>query len=319
MPSYNKQTLSKQAGELGFIRDTFEKMVRLAEMLSFISKDPLLSNALALKGGTAINLTIFNLPRLSVDIDLDYTKNNSRDEMMSDREEITRVIKRYMSAEDYELSDKSKSVHSLDSFVCSYTNSGGTKDAIKIEINYSLRSHVLDFVNRPIETLGVLNEASVLSVAPTEIFASKTVALLSRTAARDLYDMSNLVKYGLFGEQELSLLRKCVLFYFSITTDTTEEVPERFDFSPIQSLTFHRIRIDLMPVLRKKEKFDLPSAQKSVTEYLTNLLAVSGKEQEYLDSFRNGEYLPKLLFDDEDILGRIHNHPMAIWKVQNRK
>jgi len=63
MPSYNKQTLSKQAQELGFIRDTFEKMVRLAEMLSFISKDPLLSKSLALKGGTAINLTIFNLNR----------------------------------------------------------------------------------------------------------------------------------------------------------------------------------------------------------------------------------------------------------------
>jgi predicted nucleotidyltransferase component of viral defense system len=316
MPSYNKQTLSKQAGELGFIRDTFEKMVRLTEMLSFISKDPLLSNALALKGGTAINLTIFNLPRLSVDIDLDYTKNNSRDEMMSDREEITRVIKRYMSAEDYELSDKSKSVHSLDSFVCSYTNSGGTKDAIKIEINYSLRSHVLDFVNRPIETLGVLNKTTVLSVAPIEIFASKTVALLSRTAARDLYDMNNLVNYGLFGEQELSLLRKCILFYLSVTT---EEIPDRFDFSPIQSLTFHRIRIDLMPVLRKKEKFDLPLAQKSVTEYLTNLLTVSGKELEYLDSFRNGNYKPELLFDDEDILVRIHNHPMAFWKMQNRK
>lgn len=316
MPSYNKQMLSKQAGELGFIRDTFEKMVRLVEMLGFISKDPLLSKSLALKGGTAINLTIFNLPRLSVDIDLNYTKNNSRDEMMSDREEITRVIRRYMSTEDYELSDKSKSVHSLDSFVCSYINSGGTKDAIKIEINYSLRSHVLDYVNRPIETLGVLSEASVLSVAPIEIFASKTVALLSRTAARDLYDMSNLVKYGLFGKQELSMLRKCVLFYLTITS---EEIPERFDFSPIQSLTFHRIRIDLMPVLRKKEKFDLPSAQKSVTEYLTNLLEISGREQEYLDSFRNGEYKPELLFDDDGILQRIHNHPMALWKMQNRK
>jgi predicted nucleotidyltransferase component of viral defense system len=314
MPSYNKQILSKQAQELGFIRDTFEKMVRLAEMLSFISKDPLLSKSLALKGGTAINLTIFNLPRLSVDIDLDYTKNNSRDDMMTDREEITRVIKRYMSAEDYELSDRSKSVHSVDSFVCSYTNSGGTKDAIKIEINYSLRSHILDFVYRPIETLGILSESSVLSVAPIEIFASKTVALLSRTAARDLYDMSNLIKYDLFDEQESIMLRKCVLFYLTVTS---EEIPDKFDFSPIQSLTFHRIRIDLMPVLRKKERFDLPAAQKRVTEYLTNILLLSNKEQEYLDSFKSGKYSPELLFDDVDILERVRNHPMAVWKMQN--
>lgn len=32
-------------------------------------------DCLALKGGTAINLTIFNLPRLSVDIDLDFSEN----------------------------------------------------------------------------------------------------------------------------------------------------------------------------------------------------------------------------------------------------
>jgi len=316
MPSYNKQMLSKQAAELGFVRDTFEKMVRLAEILSFISKDPLLSNSLALKGGTAINLTIFNLPRLSVDIDLDYTKNNSRDEMMSEREEITRVIRRYMSTEDYELNDKSKSAHSLDSFVCSYSNSGGTKDAIKIEINYSLRSHVLEFVNSPIETMGVLNETSVLSVAPIEIFASKAVALLTRTAARDLYDMDNLVKYGLFSDDELSMLRKCILFYLTVTS---EKIPEKFDFSQIQSLTFHKIRVDLMPVLRKKEKFDLLSAQKTVTNYLASLIAPSKKEQDYIDSFRNGKYKPELLFDDEGILGRIHNHPMALWKMQNSK
>jgi len=71
MSAYNKQILSTQAQELGFVRDTLEKMLRLAEILKFISGAPLLSKAMALKGGTAINLTIFNLPRLSVDIDLD--------------------------------------------------------------------------------------------------------------------------------------------------------------------------------------------------------------------------------------------------------
>ena len=82
MAMYNKQALSKQAQELGFVRDTFEKMLRLAEILKFVSDDPLLSVAMALKGGTAINLSIFNLPRLSIDIDLDYSHNNSRDDML---------------------------------------------------------------------------------------------------------------------------------------------------------------------------------------------------------------------------------------------
>nr|WP_321305846.1 nucleotidyl transferase AbiEii/AbiGii toxin family protein [uncultured Sphaerochaeta sp.] len=47
-----------------------------------------MKNNLALKGGTAINLTIFSLPRLSVDIDLDFTNNCSRAQMMDIRHDI---------------------------------------------------------------------------------------------------------------------------------------------------------------------------------------------------------------------------------------
>ena len=314
MAAYNKQTLSKQAQELGFVRDTFEKMLRLAEILKFISADPLLSVAMALKGGTAINLTIFNLPRLSIDIDLDYARNDSKDDMMKCREDIKDILGRYMAAEQYELSGKSRFFHSLDSFVYTYANSAGIRDNIKIEINYSLRCHVLPFILKPIETMGVFNEANVLSVAPIEIFGSKIVALLTRTAARDLYDINNMVTYGLFDESEAAILRKCVLFYFTIASD---EVPDSFDINRIYSLTNHRIRTDLLPVLRKKERFDLPSAQKCVETYLNELLVLDEKERQYLDAFRNGEYKPELLFNEADILERIGNHPMALWKMSN--
>ena len=66
MSEFDKKGLGKQAAELGFIRDTFEKMSRLTGVLAFFERDPVLSQYLALKGGTAINLTIFNLPRLSI-------------------------------------------------------------------------------------------------------------------------------------------------------------------------------------------------------------------------------------------------------------
>ena len=64
---YNKQMMVKFAKELDYIRDTLEKVLRLSDILRFINNDPILSKNLALKGGTAINMTIFNLPRLSVD------------------------------------------------------------------------------------------------------------------------------------------------------------------------------------------------------------------------------------------------------------
>lgn len=59
MMQFDRITLGKQAKEMGFVRDTFEKVCRLADVMAFMEKDSLLSDSLALKGGTAINLTIF--------------------------------------------------------------------------------------------------------------------------------------------------------------------------------------------------------------------------------------------------------------------
>ena len=59
MNSYNKQALDIIAKEQGFIRDNLEKMMRLVEILNYFHDSPLLSKSLVLKGGTAINLTVF--------------------------------------------------------------------------------------------------------------------------------------------------------------------------------------------------------------------------------------------------------------------
>jgi len=86
---YDKNFMSKRATEGGFNRDTYEKVLRFINVLEFLNQDNMLKHRLALKGGTAINLLEFNLPRLSVDIDLDYTINLNVNEMKKDREEIS--------------------------------------------------------------------------------------------------------------------------------------------------------------------------------------------------------------------------------------
>ena len=258
MPEWNKLLLGKQAKELGFVRDTYEKVCRLTEILKFFENDAMLGNSLALKDGTAINLTIFSLPRLSVDIDLDFSKNVTRDEMMATRSIINDRIEKFMKANGYLLSPKSKQYHALDSFVYEYSNSGGMKDNIKVEINYMLRCHVLETEQRHFESSWEPIGVSVLSVAPIEIFASKIVALINRTAPRDLYDIYNLVKFGLIDESEEPLLRKCVVFYSAIGA---ESPPFEFQFNTIDQVTQNRIKTDLYPVLRNKDKFDLKTAQ----------------------------------------------------------
>ena len=314
MPDYDKRKLGKQAQELGFVRDALEKVYRLAEILKYLNIDPLLKNTLALKGGTAINLTIFNLPRMSIDLDLDYINNGTKEEMLAERSRISNSITRYMMANGYELSPKSKMPHSLDSFVFSYTNAAGMKDNIKVEINYSLRAHVLSTEIRTVNTLGLFDEMAVHSLAALEIFGSKISALLTRTAARDLYDLNNMIYFGLFDESELPMLRKCAVFYNVISG---EQASTDFRFDKLDSLTAYKIKTDLLPVIRRTEHFDLSSAQKRVRDFLSHLLRLDERETGFLRAFAQKEYQPDLLFDDMEILERISNHPMVLWKMRN--
>lgn len=92
MNSYNKQALDILAKEQGFIRDNLEKVMRLVEILNYFHNSNLLSKSLVLKGGTAINFTVFQLPRLSVDIDLDFSIDCDRESMLTFRQDINQEI-----------------------------------------------------------------------------------------------------------------------------------------------------------------------------------------------------------------------------------
>lgn len=312
MIEYNRVELGKVAKEHGFVRDTFEKVLRLKEILSYINTDDYLKNHLVLKGGTAINMTIFNLPRLSVDIDMDFTPNLSLEKMEGAREKITERLTRYMQEEGYQLSPVSRYSHSLDSFLFQYQNAGGNKDNIKVELNYSLRLHIFAPVIRKIVTNAFEEQEEVRTLQPMEIFAAKANALMSRAAARDLYDFNNMIFYGLFDEAEYDLFRKCIIFYASISA---EVINKEFDTSAIDNLNFTKIRRDLFPVLRKKDNFDLEERKKKAKEFIKNLMVLTPQEKEYLDLFERREYKPELLFEDAVILENVKEHPMAFWKT----
>ena len=87
-----KKELNRIAKERGFVRDTLEKVCRLTDILAFMNAHPLMKERLALKSGTAINLTVFNLPRLSVDIDLDYSVDIDRTGMIEVRKIISQDL-----------------------------------------------------------------------------------------------------------------------------------------------------------------------------------------------------------------------------------
>ncbi|MFA5068125.1 MAG: nucleotidyl transferase AbiEii/AbiGii toxin family protein, partial [Candidatus Izemoplasmatales bacterium] len=96
MYKVDKVYLGNKAKELGFNRDTLEKVTRLYDILRFMNTMPLLKNSLALKGGTAIYFTMLDLQRLSVDIDLDFVNPCSKEEMLMQRKTMNSAIHKYL-------------------------------------------------------------------------------------------------------------------------------------------------------------------------------------------------------------------------------
>lgn len=313
MMQFDRISIGRQAKKYGFVRDTFEKVYRLVEVLDFMENNSLLSKSLALKGGTAINISIFDLPRLSVDIDLDYSQNVEKEQMMIERNKITNQIHKQMTANGYTLSSKSKQYFALDSFVYEYENLGSNRDNLKIEINYMLRCHILPLIKLKTYIPWEENSPTILHVDPLEIFSAKTVALLNRAAPRDLYDIYNMIQSVLIDSNRENLFRKCVAFYSAIASDQT---PDTYNFASIDRITNHKIRTELMPVLRNSESFNLKEAQEKVKSYLTDVLKTGESELHFWKSFQKGVYKPEILFEEYDILSRIKNHPMAMWKCR---
>ena len=314
MMIYDKNFLGRKAKELGFVRDTFEKVCRLVDILNFIENDQLLKDKIALKGGTAINLTMMDLPRLSVDIDLDYVGSLNREQMLADREEINTHFFKYLKANDYNLSLKSKSYFALDSRVYEYKNAGNVKDNLKIEINYMLRTHALELQKRQINLQWLLDPINVLCVNPIEIFGTKIVALLTRAAARDLYDVYNMIQYRLFKGDDLKELEKCAAFYSAVGA---EHAPTGFRLDNIDSITMQKIKTDLYPVLRNSERFNLKNTQEIIKTYIMDNFLTNENIIEFWNGFNKGIYKPELLFDGLE-LERVKEHPMAIWKCTSK-
>lgn len=310
---FSKQYLIKLAGETGFIKETLEKVLRLAEILRFINSDRVLGGKLALKGGTAINLTAVELPRLSVDIDLDYAVNVSKEELSEIKISTGKRLTDYMLQDGYSLVS-TREHFALTAYVFGYINCGGNRDNIKVEINYLDRCHVLPLESKRILTKGIVGDFDVLTLHATELYASKINALLFRATPRDLYDVYAMIEHSTISDRDL--LKKCLVFYSVIAGDYSIL---NLDFSNIERLNYHKYKTQLRPVISRTDKFDIEVAKTTVVEYLRNLFVLTDCEIKFVEQMQQYVYDPSLLFDDEQVVARIANHPAAIWRTKTAK
>ncbi len=310
------ENISKKTGFIGSI---LEKVERLIRILEWMNSDEKLNKLLALKGGTAINTAVFNFPRLSVDIDLDLIENLSKEEMIKERENIHNLLVNYLNSNNYKINmGKSKNVYALDSIVTEYIDIKGNIDNIKIEINYMNRVHILETKKLEVST-DVFKDKhlTIHCLNPIEIYAAKICALLDRTTARDLFDVYTLSKYDLFDDEEKKLLKQCfMLEYIAVNDYKLKDMK----IDNIERLKRQDIKTKLLPTLkdRNPRNSNIDEMKQAVREYLKDILIVDDKTKEFYDKFQKGIYEPELLFDNEEIIERIKEHPMIIWKLNNK-
>lgn len=318
MRSYNLRDLTNIAQYNKFNRDTLEKVFRLSELLKLFNENEELKGKYVLKGGTAINLCLFDFPRLSVDIDMDFNSNSSKEEMLEMRELHRKLISAFVALDGYTIDPKSRFTFTLDSYLLKYTNATGSRDNIKIELNYSNRIQILEPVNYKLSSKIIDNE-SILALNKIELYGSKIAALIGRTTARDVFDVFQLVNNQILLDNELDILKKCSIFYLLMSNEFQPfgDLLNQFKKN-MENLSFSAIKRNLIPLLHVGERIDTDAFKQTVSQFIETLFELTETEQKYIDSFNAGEFNPELLFD-KAIADRLKEHPMALWKMKNHK
>ncbi len=175
----------------------------LLQLLPYVAEE----RVFALKGGTAINLFVRDMPRLSVDIDLTYLPLDDR---ASALENISASLRRMKDRLEKAVPDISALVPAR----------GGNQEAklvcqsqqamVKIEVNTVIRGQLwpvqkMETSQSVQDEFGKYAEINVVSQA--ELFGGKICAALDRQHPRDLFDIQQLFDHeGLSDDIRLGLL-----------------------------------------------------------------------------------------------------------------
>jgi hypothetical protein len=168
----------------------YPQVVLLLDALPYISKE----SCFALKGGTAINLFIRDFPRLSVDADLTYLGDETREEALRKTEEALLRIKTDLEKQiGAKVTPSSRQSQSND--IKLFVNRDGVQ--VKIEASPVLRGVLYPSLLRPLNSK-VSSEFDKefdfqISSLP-DLYGGKIAAALDRQHPRDLFDVKLLLE-----------------------------------------------------------------------------------------------------------------------------
>ncbi|MDK2972040.1 MAG: hypothetical protein PWP23_1795 [Candidatus Sumerlaeota bacterium] len=309
---FTRDKIGRIADESGFPPEYVEKVLWLMELLEGLTRHPFLEGKLALKGGSALNLFFYPLPRLSVDIDLNYIGSADRATMLREKPSIEKAIEGVCQRLGLAVRRKPEE-HSGGKWSLrhpSVLTPGGNLD---LDLNHLLRIPIWPVGRLSSVTLGDRRCVDVPVLDLHDLAAGKLAALFARSAPRDAFDAVNLLEDPRIDRQKLRL---GFVLYGAMSRRDWREVGTRDIVFPEEQ---YRNEVSVLLGDNKVayvSAADLASQCRLLVE--ASLLPLNEKEVEFLRLINEeGVILPSLLTSDEGLCSLIPSHPALQWKTQN--
>ncbi len=307
--------LVQMASETGFQVEALGKVEWLLELLDGIRSHHFLKGRLALKGGTALNLFLFSIPRLSVDVDVNYIGGPEPESMQQERPNIEQAIHAVCGRLGLQVK-RSPSDHAGGKWRLSYS-SQDRSGSLELDVNFMLRTPLWSPVSHTSRPIGSLPTVDISLLDIHELVAGKLAALFGRSASRDLFDTRELLIRGGLDRKRLRLA--FVIYggmnrkdWRTIAIDDIATTP-----TDVSQRLVPMLRADVAPSHREVEGWTKRLVA-DCKDLLSSLLPLEPHEQEFLEELNDrGQILPTLLTDDPRLRKLVQGHPGLLWKAVN--
>ncbi len=304
-----------EAEATGFRADLLEKVAYLLGLLNTLQTHPFLKGKLALKGGTALNLFLANVPRLSVDIDLNYVGQAERQAMLEERPRIEEALQAVFAREDFTM-HRVPTEHAGGKWRLGYRSYTGQLGNLAVDLNYMYRIPLWPVAVLDSYSIGDWQAQAIPVLDIHELAAGKLAALFARQQARDLFDSYQILQMRAL---DMARLRLAFVVYGAMSRKDWRTIAiDDIVFNPTEMTQ------QLVPTLRGNA-----SGNESLTAFgerlidgcrqlLTALLPFAANELMFLDILHEqGRIDATHLTEDAVLRDVIQRHPGLQWKALN--
>ena len=310
------EDVQREAAAARFRAEPMEKALRLLEVLETLRSHPFLKERIVLKGGTALNLFVFDAPRLSVDIDLNYIGSADRETMLEERPKTEQAVQAVCGRLGIRIR-RAPGEHAGGKWRMSYDGASGRTGTLELDMSFMHRLPLWPPELRDSRPLGAFSVTRIPVLDVHELAVGKLSALFSRNTCRDLFDAHYLFQNISFDPARLRL--GFVVYGGASRRDWRAVKIEEIMADPgdVERQLVPMLRTDLAPGRTEIESWSRKLVEEC-REFLGILLPFKPQELEFLAQLNEqGEIDAALLTDDAAMQEDIRRHPGLLWKAQN--